>query len=242
MLREGRATLPIAVAVQPIAVDDPRAGFVFAWTDEAGFHRLWAAALFHRCLDGYDATLLLWESGLDTEALAHCRIAFEHLLSFAWVVADRTDITRPLRIDRHGVGFAEKQVAEMASYTGLSERRPYQVGLALGVNTSDLPPPPGAQDLCSLLDDELLPRLEAMARTGMSFSAWYSRVYRGASAFVHPTPAGIDPLIERASGTIEIAPSRARPPGLLETVATQLRTVLHIANTAAPWLVEGRVP
>jgi len=169
MLQEGRATLPIAVAAQPIAVDDPRAGFVYARTDEAGFHRLWAAALFHRSLDGYDATLLLWESGLDTEARAHCRIAFEHMLNFAWVVADRTDITRPLRIDRHGAGFTEKQVAEMASHTSLSERRPYQVGLALGVNTSDLPPPPGAQDLCSLLDDELLPRLEAMARTGMSF-------------------------------------------------------------------------
>jgi len=98
MLERGRANLPIVVATAPIAADDPDALFFYAKTDEAGFHRLWAAALFHRALDGYDATLQLWESALDTEARAHCRIAFEHLLSFAWVLADDGDITRSLRI------------------------------------------------------------------------------------------------------------------------------------------------
>jgi hypothetical protein len=152
---------------------------------------------------------------------------------------DPADITRPMRIVRYGFGFGAKQMLEMARYTRLSERQLNELGLALHVNASDLRPPPSPRDLCRLLDDELLPRLEGMAGTGGSFSAWYSHLYRGASAFVHPTPAGIAPLIERLPGAFQIAPSRTRTPGLLEIVAAQLISVLLIAKTAAPWLVEG---
>jgi len=238
MLERGRANLPIVVATAPIAADDPDALFFYAKTDEAGFHRLWAAALFHRALDGYDATLQLWESALDTEARAHCRIAFEHLLSFAWVLADDGDITRALRIARYGTGFVETQMREMARWTNLCEPTPYQVGLNVKVDLTTLTPPLNPGDLCGLLDSELLPRLQAVGRMSNSFSAWYSYLYRGASAFVHPSPAGIAPLLERGPRTLQIAPSRSHAPRLVEVVAEQLRSALLIAASNAAWLIE----
>ena len=68
MLEVGRARLPVVIDAEPLAPNDADAVFVHAQTDVAGFHRMWAAALFHRALDGYDASLLLWKSHLDTEA------------------------------------------------------------------------------------------------------------------------------------------------------------------------------
>ncbi len=85
MLAVGRATSPIVVDASPVAPDDPDGLLVQAPADAAGLHRMWTAALFHRALDGYDAALVLWEARVDTEARAHCRIAFEHLISFAWI-------------------------------------------------------------------------------------------------------------------------------------------------------------
>ena len=239
MLEVGRARLPVVIDAEPLAPNDADAVFVHAQTDVAGFHRMWAAALFHRALDGYDASLLLWKSHLDTEARAHCRIAFEHLVSFAWVVADPADIERPQRIIRYGFNFAAKQFREMARYATLSDQQLNELGLALHVNANDLRRPPSLPDLCKLLDAQAIPGLD---RIGESFSAWYSHLYRGASAFVHPTAAGIQPLITPMPGAFQVAPSRLRAPRVAEIIGGHLVALLLIANWGANWLVEGYMP
>jgi uncharacterized protein DUF5677 len=207
MLRAGRGALPLVVEAEPLAPGDQDAVFVHAKTDDEGFHRMWATALFCRTLDSYDAALRLREARLDLEARAHCRIAFEDLLSFAWVVAKPDDIERPLRIARHGMGFLERQRVEMAEYGELTEQRELQLlGLAIAVNAGPLRPPPNIQDLCREVDNELAPRIEELrAGTSESFSAWYSYLYRGASGFVHPTAAGSSRSSSRSS-----AASRSR--------------------------------
>ena len=157
MLRAGRAALPLLIPAEPLAPDDPDAVFVHAKTDDEGFHRLWATALLCRTLDGYDAVVRLHEARLDTEARAHSRVAFEHLVSFAWVVAKPEIIERPLRIGRYGMGFLERQRVEMAEYIELSQPQLQQLGLAIAVNRGSLPVPPRIQELCRELDDELAP-------------------------------------------------------------------------------------
>jgi hypothetical protein len=242
MLRAGRGVLPLLIAAERVAPDDSHAVREHAKIDDEGFHRLWATALFCRTLDGYDAVLRLHEARLDTEARAYCRIAFEHLLSFAWVVAKPEDPERPLRIARHGMGLLERQRVEMAEYIEFSGDRFQLLGLAIAPNRGPLPSPPQPQDLCRELDEELAPRIEVLrAGTSESFSAWYSHLYRGASGFIHPTSAGIEPLIEHVPGGFQVASSRAAPDQVIEVVAGQLAATLMIAREAAPWLVAGHV-
>ena len=242
MLRAGRGALPRFVEAQPVATEDPDAVFVHAKTDDEGFHRMWATALFCRSLDGYEAVLRLHDARLDTEARGHCRIAFEHLVSFAWVVARPDEIERPLRIARYGMGFLQRQRTEMAEYVEFSKVHLQQLGLAIAVNRGPLRAPPRTQEMCQELDEELSPRIDVLdAGTSESFSAWYSYLYRGASAFVHPTSAGIEPLIEHVPGGFQIASSRGAPDRVLEVLAGQLVAVLPIAREAAPWLVENHV-
>jgi hypothetical protein len=57
MLRAGRGVLPLLVAAERVAPDVSHAVTEHAKTDDEGFHRLWATALFCRTLDGYDAVL-----------------------------------------------------------------------------------------------------------------------------------------------------------------------------------------
>ena len=76
------------------------------------------------------------------------------------------------------------------------------------------------------------------AGTSESFSAWYSYLYRGASAFVHPTSAGIEPLIEQVPGGFQVTASRVMPDRVIEVVAGQLAATLMIAREAAPWILE----
>ena len=242
MLGVGRSVLPLVIEAERVAPDDPGAVSEHAKTDDEGFHRLWATALFCRTLDGYDAVLRLHDARLDTEARAYCRIAFEHLLSFAWVVAKPEEIERPLRIARHGVGLLERQRVEMAEYIEFSGDQLQLLGLAIAPSRGPLPSPPQPQDLCRELDEELTPRIEVLRPgTSESFSAWYSYLYRGASAFVHPTSAGIEPLIEQVPGGFEVTSSRATADRVIEVVAGQLEAALVIAREAVPWLVAGHV-
>lgn len=235
MLRAGRSALPVVVDAEPIAADNPDVGSVHAQADEAGFHRIWASALFHRALDGYDAVLRLYEAELDTESRAHCRIAFEHSVSFAWVVAKPEDVTRPLRVGRAGMVFFERQMAELHMSTGLSHLHLNELRLATAIDAENLRPLPQLDELCRDVDEELAGRVEMSE----SFGTGYSYLYRGASWFVHPTAAGIEPLIEHVPGGFQVAPSRGRRERVLEVLAGQLGAVLCIAKAEAPWLVES---
>lgn len=238
-LRAGRAAVPIFIEAEPVEPDDPEAASVHSRTNRKGFHRLWAAVLFCRALDGYDAVLRLEEAGLDIEARAHSRIAFEHLISFAWVVAKPKEIQRPLRIERCGMRFLERQQVELAEYREWLPRQ-HRVGLANEVNGGPLPERPETQNLCRQLDLELVPYVKGLrAGTENSFSAWYSYLYRGASAFVHPTLASFDPLIKRAPGGVEIAPPpKAVGITTIEVLTHHLDATLRIARARAPWLVD----
>ncbi len=233
MLRTGRSALPVLIEAEPMVADDPDS--VHARADQAGFHRLWASALFHRTLDGYDAVLRLYEARLDTECRAHCRVAFDHSVSFAWVVARPEDVTRPLRIGRAGMVFFERQKDELGLPHGVSHLELNELRLATAVDVGKLEPLPLLHQLCRDVDEELAGRVE----TSESFVTGYSYRYRGSSWFVHPTSAGIEPLIEHVPAGFRVAPARGQPERILEVAAAQLQAVLRIAGAAAPWLLQG---
>jgi hypothetical protein len=238
MLRAGRAGLPVLIQAEPLAPDDPDAASAHPKTNDEGFHRMWATALLCRTLDGYDAVVRLHAARLDTEARAHCRIAFEHMLSFAWVVSKPEDVERPLRIAQYGLGFVERQRAEMAEQIELSQGEPHLRSTAIAVNRGPLEPPPRTQELCRELDEEVALRVGVPTPgASESFSVWFSYLYRGASAFVHPSSAGIEPLIEQVPGGFQVTSSRTTPDRMLEVVAAQLTATLLIARESAPWLL-----
>ena len=196
-------------------------------------HRLWAAALFCRTLDGYDAVLLLHESGLDAEARAHSRIAFEHLLGFAWVVARPRDAKRPLRIAHHGTGFVERRMAELAGYGELSAP-----SFVTSVDAEGLEPPPATPDICRELDRELTPRVKGFAcRNGRFVQRLVLVLLPGGSAFVHPSPAGIEDLFEQVSDGVKVAPSRKSLDDVIGLTLDQLTAAEAIARVA-PWLLD----
>jgi hypothetical protein len=197
-------------------------------------------ALLQRTLDGYEATLLLRDAGLDLDARAHIRVAFEHMCAFAWICARPTDPERPLRIARYGMGFFEKQIVEMAHQQyAPSDPQLRELGFAVQVNRSDLGRPPSAKKLCAELDVAWVGRLpELNAGTQSSFSAWYSYLFRGASAFVHPTSAGIEPLLGRAPGAFLIAPSRVRQRRVLELCAMHLSVAIAVASLSCPDMID----
>lgn len=221
---------PSAEDAQAI-IDAARAAFPLV-IDEGAVHRRCAGALFCRTLDGYEAVLRLCGAGLVREAWAHSRIAFEHLLAFAWVVARPTDAKRPLRFTRHGEEFIERRRAEMARYVEL----PGPQGLATSADGEPLDPFPAPRDLCRELDRELAPRIRKFKPgTATSFSGWYSNFYRGGSELVHPGPAGIEPLIGEVPGGLQIAPAQEAPDEVLWLALAQLTAAEGIARATARW-------
>jgi hypothetical protein len=91
LIAAGRNALPIKIEGVPLASTNPRRDLVHIEADEPAFVRMWLAALLHRTLDGYEATLVLRDSGLDLDARAHIRIAFEHLAVASLSCADLID-------------------------------------------------------------------------------------------------------------------------------------------------------
>jgi hypothetical protein len=61
------------------------------------------AGLFIRALDGFRTTASLADSAFSADASAHLRIAYDHMVAFAWIAASPEDVERPLRIGRFGV-------------------------------------------------------------------------------------------------------------------------------------------
>jgi Family of unknown function (DUF5677) len=194
--------------------------------------RFWAATLFCRTLDGYDAVLRLHEAGLEIEAWAHSRIALEHLLAFAWVVAKPRDRERPLKIARNGEGFLERQKAEMALFADVPGWDPQAA--AAEIERLDI------QGLCRELDGELAPRVGKFeVGTAISFSAWYSFFYRGASAVVHPSSVGVEHLVKEVPDGLEVAPGQSAPEGVVERTLAQVTAAEGIARATARWWLAG---
>jgi hypothetical protein len=240
LLSAGRANLPLKIEGEPLSPDDPHRHFTHIKLDTPEFVRMWMGALLQRTLDGYEATLLLRRAALDADARAHIRIAFEHLCAFAWVSANPSDPEPPLRIARHGMGFFEQQLVEMAHQQHpLTDAQLRELGFAIQVNQSDLKKPPSARDLCAELDDAWVGRLPELAKgTQRSFGAWYSYLFRGASAFVHPTSTGIEPSLVRAPGAFFVTPSRVRQRRVLELCAMHLSIAIGLASLACADLID----
>lgn len=241
LLAAGRAALPIKIDGIPLKAGSPKRHFTHIEVSDTNFVRMWLASLLHRTLDAYESTLLLWETRLDLDARAHIRIGFEHLCAFAWVATDPTDTDRPLRIARHGLEFYERQMSEMSKHRELSGHHLRELGFAIHVNQTDLRKPPSARDLCAELDRDWRGRLTEIQPDGpTSFSAWYSYLFRGASAFVHPTSVGMEPLLARAPGAFVIEPSRKGERRVLELCALQLSIAIAVASLSDPGLIDVR--
>jgi len=191
LLAAGRAVLPIKIDGIPLKAGSSKRHFTHIEVSDTNFVRMWLASLLHRTLDAYESTLLLWEKRLDLDARAHIRIGFEHLCAFAWVAANPADTDRPLRIARHGLEFYERQMTEMSKHRELSEHHLRELGFAIDVNQTDLRKPPSARNLCAELDRDWTGRLPEIQPDGAtSFSAWYSYLFRGASAFLYASDLG----------------------------------------------------
>lgn len=241
LIAAGRNALPIKIEGAPLASTNPRRDLVHIEADEPAFVRMWLAASLHRTLDGYEATLVLRDSGLDLDARAHVRIAFEHLCAFAWIAATPSDKTRPLRIGRYGMAFYEKQMVELSQHHELSESQLRELGFAIQINKSKLKKPPSARALREELDRDWSGSLpEIQPDSPSSFSSWYSYLFRGASAFVHPTSAGIEPSFLRAR-PIVVEPSRRRERRLLELCAAYLSVAIAVASLSCPDLIDEGV-
>jgi hypothetical protein len=77
--REIEVMLRLAQARPAIRVRQPATDSITeARDDHERLHRVWAAALFCRTIDAYDAVVRLHDARLDIDARAHSRIAFEH--------------------------------------------------------------------------------------------------------------------------------------------------------------------
>ena len=239
LIDAGRATLPIQIEGLPLGLGDPRRQLTSMEANRADFVRIWLASLLQRVLDGYDATLLLREERLDLDARAHIRIAFEHLCAFAWIAAEPEDTTRPLRVGRFGMEFYERSMLELSQHYKLTETQMKELGFAVQFNESELKKPPSARQLCEELDHDwggTLPMLEPGG--AKSFSSWYSYLFRGASAFVHPTSAGIEPMLVRARGLFVIEPSRRRERKVLELCAMHLSVAIAVASLKCPDFID----
>lgn len=57
LITAGRNALPVNVEGAPLESANPRRDLVHIEADEPAFVRMWLAALLHRMLDGYEATL-----------------------------------------------------------------------------------------------------------------------------------------------------------------------------------------
>lgn len=239
LIDAGRAALPIQIEGIPLRSDDSRSQLTSMEANRADFVRLWLAGLLQRVLDGYDATLLLREERLDLDARGHIRIAFEHLCAFAWIAAEPGDTTRPLRIGRFGMEFYERSMLELSQHHKLTEAQLRELGFAIQFNKSELKKPPSARALCEELDrewSEALPMLEPGG--AQSFNAWYSYLFRGASAFVHPTSAGIEPMLIHTPGLFVVEPSRRQERRVLELCAAHLSVAIAVASLSCPDLID----
>jgi hypothetical protein len=161
------------------------------------------------------------------------------LVKSAWVVEQPGEVERPLRIHRHGSRLDDAHRAELAEYLKLvpAEDPLGQLSQRIEPPAPDWPAPPTLLELCRDLDRTLAPRIGSLRPGAIdSFSGWYAYLYRGASAFVHPSANGIRPLIEPVAEGLQVSPSRATPEGVLRVVAAQTATALLIAAELAPWL------
>lgn len=135
--------------------------------------------------------------------------------------------------------FHERSMLELSQHYELTEAQRKELGFAIQFNESELKKPPSARKLCEELDRDwsgTLPMLEpGRAR---SFSAWYSYLFRGASAFVHPTSAGIEPMLTRTRGLFVIEPSRRRERKVLELCAMHLSVAIAVASLKCPDLID----
>jgi hypothetical protein len=239
LLASGYASFPIRITGTPVPKDHRELALTPLWLDANGGFRLWASTLHLRTLDGFRATLVLARELLDAEARAHLRIAFDHMLAFAWVTADPTDLSRPMRIARYGFGFAEKQMQEMLPHDPDPMRHVDELALILEAKDK-VQPPPNTRDLCVEVDAAWIPRLPAMAEGSKAcFSYWYSHLFRGASAFVHPTSRGLDPVYVADGDAFVVRPAPDVPARVLEAVAMLTSVQIGIASLAAPWLVDA---
>src|SRR4051794_27617021 len=80
LLTTGRARVPVMIDATVVASGELETAWGHQPITMSAYHRVWVAALFHRVLDGLEASLILCTSRLDTEARAHTRVPFEHLV------------------------------------------------------------------------------------------------------------------------------------------------------------------
>jgi hypothetical protein len=233
--------MPLRISGEPVPDSHRDRVHTPIWLDKEGGFRFWSAGLYLRALEAFEATLLLARHNLDAEARAHTRIGFDYLVAFAWVAADPSDLLRPMQISRYGFDFYEKQIKE-TSRQSPRERDVHDLALILEVQDK-VPRLPSLRELCASVDHDWKPRLpEVLAEPGAGFEYWYSYLFRGASAFVHPTSRGIQPTYVAEGTEFVFGSSQEVSERLLEILVVLLGVQAAIAMIATPWLVNSEHP
>jgi hypothetical protein len=67
---------------------------------------------------------------------------------------------------------------------------------------------------------------------------WYSYLFRGASAYIHPTSRGIEPVYTSEDAAFVVDTSTSTPERVMQMTAMLLSVQIGIASLATPWLID----
>jgi Family of unknown function (DUF5677) len=228
--------LPVRIAGDPVPDTDRVRRYTPLVLDEENGHRYWMSAIYTRAVMAFESTVLLANAGLDPDARAHLRIMFDYFVAFAWLGAEPATSERAFRLARYGSGFREKLLMEVAVRHGSSDELIDELALALEINEK-VKPPPSIKEMCRENDAFWKVRMSLLGEEGL-FSEWFTLVYRGASGFLHVTPAGIDSVVQQDESAFVIDRTTVTINRVLEIGVGLMTALLFIAEEAAPWLVD----
>lgn len=166
------------------------------------------------------------------DAAVVARVAFEHLVTFAWLMIDpEGNHPRFLRYaheqNRKLLDDLDKQAGQTVVPGGAAALADLEKHCA----AASLPPVP---EMAQLADDHWRANLPAHA---WQFRLLYTTVYRPYSSYIHPNLFGLYPLIHPGVNGFRIgSPPHGVPPGeMFAHSASLLSSVLVIASKVLGW-------
>jgi hypothetical protein len=149
-----------------------------------------------RCAYLSESVLALADRPLDGEVVA--RSLFEHVITFAWIAAEPT--SRLARWIAKDLRNRETLAREASTRFGLADL-PEEVKAFFREERDGVEEPPNVPEMARQADAHWLAVFNDIFRSTSSLSGLYTIGYRGYSASVHPTVAGISPFYGRARGS-----------------------------------------
>src|SRR6266571_905720 len=196
-------------------------------------------ALLSRMTTTLSSILDLQNRRLETDAATLTRSLYEHAVHFAWIAADPSR-ERLNHWRKHDL-LARLKADDDARAHGMDMLRPERrAEFQAQFDAIDGAVPLNLADLAIAADKRWGGRVQGMGRhtEALSFSGWYSLLYRSYSAVAHPSEMGL----HRVTGELAVGRLRIDLEGPLSTrtgpygIATFVfGVVLYIASDALSW-------